>query len=67
MCLCLAIVGTAGRSLHVYYQERSTNMWLLPVWPNHFDVRELQMLIGTAGAIVVCNALLSVSLVVKAV
>ncbi len=67
LCLSIAIIGTAGRSLHVYYSEHSTNLWLLPVWPDHFDLRELQMLVGCAAAIVACNAVLGVSLVVAAV
>lgn len=67
MCLCLAIIGTAGRSLNVFQDQHSTNPWLLPVWPNHFDTRELEMLIGTSAAIVVCNAILGAGLVVKQV
>jgi hypothetical protein len=67
MCLCLAIIGTAGRSLHVYHNQHSTNPWLLPVWPNHFDTRELQMLIGTSAGVVVCNAVLVLGLLVKKV
>jgi hypothetical protein len=67
MCLCLAIIGTAGRSLHVYYNQHTTNPWLLPVWPNHFDTRELQMLIGTSAGVVVCNAVLVLGLLVKKV
>ena len=65
MCLCLAIIGTGGRSLHVYYDQRTKNEWLLPLWPNHFDMRELQTLIGTAGAIFVLNAVLAVALLVN--
>ncbi|KAK5166665.1 uncharacterized protein LTR77_008209 [Saxophila tyrrhenica] len=65
--LSIAVIGTAGRSLHVYYSEHSTNMWLLPVWPNHFDLRELQMLVGSAAAVVVCNLVLGTSLVVAKV
>ncbi|KAK3725561.1 hypothetical protein LTR37_000531 [Vermiconidia calcicola] len=64
MCLTLSIIGTAARSLHVYNTQQSTNPWLLPLWPNHFDVRELQLLIGTAVAIFLLNALLAVGLVV---
>ena len=67
MCLCLGIIGTAGRSIHVFYSQQSRNEWLLPIWPNHFDIRELQTLIGTAGAIFVLNSILVVALVVPSV
>ncbi len=67
MCLCLAIIGTAGRSLHVYYDQHNVNPWLLPLWPNHFDIRELQMLVAVAAVIVVCNAVLGAGLMVKQV
>lgn len=67
MCLCLGIIGTAGRSIHVFNHQQSTNVWLLPIWPNHFDIRELQTLIGTAAAIFLLNAILAVALVVPSV
>ena len=61
------MIGTAGRSLNVFYNERKTNDWLLPLWPNHFDHRELKMVIGTSAAIFVLNAILAVSLLITAV
>ena len=67
MCLCLAMIGTGGRSLHVFYSEQSTNAWLLPIWRGHFDIRELQTLIGTAAVIFVLNAILAVALLVPSV
>ena len=67
MALALAMVGTAGRSLHVYYSQHNSNPWLLPLFPHHFDSRELQMLIGTSGAVFVLNAILAVALLVSAV
>jgi hypothetical protein len=67
MCLCLAIIGTGGKSLHVFNSQQSTNDWLLPIWPNHFDMRELHALIGTTAAIFVLNAILAVALLVPSV
>lgn len=67
MCLALAVIGTAGRSLHVYYHQQHSNPWLLPLWPGHFDSQELQLLIGSSGAVVVLNAILAFALLVPAV
>ena len=52
--------------MHVYYNQQSTNVWLLPVWPNHFDLRELETLIGTSATIFVLNTILAVALLVPA-
>lgn len=66
LCLSIAIIGTAGRSLHVFSTE-TDNPWFLPSWRNHFDLRELQTLIGTSAAIVVLNAVVVVALFVSVV
>ncbi|TKA69343.1 hypothetical protein B0A55_08158 [Friedmanniomyces simplex] len=66
ICLNLAIIGCAGRTLSVFNTQQSSNVWLLPLWPNHFDTRELHALAGTATAIVVLNAVLILSLFVHA-
>ncbi|KAK5708043.1 hypothetical protein LTR97_000583 [Elasticomyces elasticus] len=66
ICLNLAIIGCAGRTLSFYNTEQSSNAWLLPIWPNHFDTRELHALVGTATAIVVLNAVLVAALFVRA-
>ena len=67
MCLSLAMLGTAGRSLHVYFSQKNTNDWFLPLWPSHFDTRELEMLVGTSAAVFVLNTVLAVALLVPAV
>ena len=67
MCLCLAIIGTGGSGLSIFNRKQSTNAWLLPIWPAHFDMRELQTLIGTAAAICVLNAVLAVAVLVPSV
>ncbi|KAK0285047.1 hypothetical protein LTR35_005247 [Friedmanniomyces endolithicus] len=64
--LNLAIIGCAAHTLHVFNAEQSSNVWLLPLWPNHFDTRELHALLGTATAIVVLNAVLILPLFVRA-
>ncbi|KAK4973936.1 hypothetical protein LTR42_005926 [Elasticomyces elasticus] len=65
ICLNLAIIGCAGRTLSFYNTEQRSNAWLLPIWPNHFDTRELHALVGTATAIVVLNAVLVAALFVR--
>lgn len=67
MALSLAMVGTAGRGLHVYFSQHKSNPWLLPLWPNHFDSRELQMLIGSSATVFVLNAILAAALLISAV
>ncbi|KAH9819810.1 hypothetical protein Tdes44962_MAKER00799 [Teratosphaeria destructans] len=58
MCLSIAIIGCAGRTFSVFNAQQTTNAWLLPIWPDHFDTSELRVLIGTSAAIVFLNALL---------
>lgn len=66
LSLSIAIIGTAGRSLHVF-SANGENPWFIPSWRNHFDLRELQTLIGTSAAIVVLNAAVVVALFVSVV
>ncbi|KAK0976905.1 hypothetical protein LTR91_013539 [Friedmanniomyces endolithicus] len=65
--LNLAIIGCAAHTLSVFNAEQSSNVWLLPLWPNHFDTRELHALLGTATVIVVLNVVLILPLFVRAV
>ena len=67
ICLSIAIIGTAGRSYYVFMSNHSSNPWFLPSWPNHFDMRELQMLLGTSAAVVVLNAVVVGALFVEKV
>lgn len=67
ICLNVAIIGCAGRTLSIFNTEQTSNAWLLPIWPNHFDTRELHALVGTATAILVLNAVLVLALFVHAV
>ncbi|KAK1813632.1 hypothetical protein LTR12_011977 [Friedmanniomyces endolithicus] len=64
--LNLAIIGCAAHTLSIFNSEQSSNVWLLPLWPNHFDTRELHALLGTAAAIAVLNAVLILPLFVRA-
>ncbi|KAK3113615.1 hypothetical protein LTR53_008915 [Teratosphaeriaceae sp. CCFEE 6253] len=66
VCLNLAIIGCAGRTLAFFNTEQKSNAWLLPIWPNHFDTRELHALVGTSAAVIALNALLVLSLFVHA-
>ncbi|KAF7194440.1 hypothetical protein HII31_04245 [Pseudocercospora fuligena] len=56
--LNIAIIGCAGRTLNVYLTQRHDNVYFLPVWASHFDMRGLPALLGTSAVIVVLNALL---------
>ncbi|RMY68822.1 hypothetical protein D0863_06869 [Hortaea werneckii] len=62
ICLSLAIIGCAGRSLSIFDSQQASNAWLLPIWPNHFDTRELHALIGTSAAVLVLNLVLIAAL-----
>ena len=69
MCLSIGIIGTAGRSYYIFtsHASRGDNPWFLPSWPNHFDMRELQTLIGTSASIFVLNAVLVLAMFVASV
>lgn len=67
ICLSLAIIGCAGRSLSIFDSQQASNAWLLPIWPNHFDTRELPALIGTSAAVVILNFVLIAALFMQKV
>lgn len=53
--LNLAILGTSSRTLHIYQTSQTSNVYFLPIWNSHFDMRGLQTLVGTSVGIVVLN------------
>ncbi|GAB1738936.1 hypothetical protein NU219Hw_g3709t1 [Hortaea werneckii] len=65
ICLSLAIIGCAGRSLSIFDDQQASNAWLLPIWPNHFDTRELHALIGTSAAVMILNFILIATLFIQ--
>ncbi|KAI6800982.1 hypothetical protein KC361_g2035 [Hortaea werneckii] len=65
ICLSFAIIGCAGRSLGIFNGQQASNVWLLPIWPNHFDTRDLDALIGTSAAVVILNLVLIAALFVQ--
>jgi hypothetical protein len=67
VCLNVAVIGCAGRTISHFNTQQTSNAWFLPIWPNHFDTRELQALIGTSAAIIVLNAILVLSIFVTSV
>ena len=67
ICLSVAVIGCAGRTIHVFNNEQKSNEWLLPIWPEHFDTRELRLLVGTSAATIVLNSILVLTLFIAAV
>jgi hypothetical protein len=65
--LSIAVIGCAARTLHLFNSQHSSNPWLLPIWPNHFDLRGLEALIGTSAGVVLLNLVVVVALFVPAV
>jgi len=55
--LSVAILGTAGHTLHVFKTQQSSNPWWLPLWPQHFDTHGTSALIGSAAAVTVLSAI----------
>jgi hypothetical protein len=56
-CLSVAILGTAGHTLHVFKTQQSSNPWWLPLWPQHFDASGISALIGSAAVVTVLSAI----------
>ncbi len=46
--LSIAIVGCAAHALHFYNNQRESNPWWLPLWPDHFNVRGTSTQIGAS-------------------
>jgi len=67
ICLSTAIIGTAGKTINFFMVNHKNNPWLLPIWPNHFEIGELQGLVGISAAVVVLNAVLMLSLFISSV
>ena len=65
--LNIAILGCAGRTLHVYNSERHTSPYFLPIWSSHFDTRELSALIATSILTFLLNCIVVLSLFVTVV
>lgn len=59
--LSVAVLACSGRSLYIFNTQQSSNPWLLPIWPKHFDIRDLQALAGTSAVILVLNTVLILS------
>ncbi|KXT14125.1 hypothetical protein AC579_85 [Pseudocercospora musae] len=64
--LNIAIIACAGRTLNIYLTQRHDNVYFLPVWTSHFDMRGLPALLGTSAVIVVLNALLIAAIFISA-
>lgn len=65
--LNIAILGCAGRTLHVYNSERHTSPYFLPIWSSHFDTRELSALIATSILTFLLNCIVVLSLFITTV
>ncbi|KAL9534338.1 hypothetical protein SMMN14_02810 [Sphaerulina musiva] len=63
--LNLAILGTSSRTLHIYQTSQTSNVYFLPIWNSHFDMRGLQTLVGTSVGIVVLNGIFAVGAVLQ--
>nr|OQO19759.1 hypothetical protein B0A51_13252 [Rachicladosporium sp. CCFEE 5018] len=64
IALSIAVLACSARTLAIFNNQHTTNAWLLPIWPNHFDLTGLKTLIGTSTGIVVLNAVAIVALFV---
>lgn len=65
--LNIAIIGTSGRTLSRWNTQQKTDVWLLPIWPNHFNLAELQTLVGASASIVFLNAIVVLALFIQSV
>lgn len=66
-CLSAAIIGCASHTLQDYKSQATTNAWWLPIWPQHFDTRGLETLVGTSVVVLVLTAVVFVGGLLPAV
>ncbi|KAF2726073.1 hypothetical protein K431DRAFT_280106 [Polychaeton citri CBS 116435] len=64
IALGISVLAIAARSLSVFHSQQTLNVWLLPLWPSHFDLRGLQTSVGVCSATVLLNAFSLASMVV---
>lgn len=55
-CLSVTVLATAVDVLRIFNEEKNVNPWWLPVWPQHFDTKGLETLVGVSTAVTLCNA-----------
>lgn len=55
LILSTATLACASKTLSLFNNQQSTNPWLLPLWRGHFDLRGLKLVVGTSAAIVLCD------------
>lgn len=65
--LNIAIIATASHTLSVFNSNRTENVYFLPIWSSHFDMRGLGALIGTSVVIFLLNTILAAALFISAV
>lgn len=67
ICLCIAVISCASKTISYFKVNHSNDVWLLPVWPNHFDTRELYVAVGTSAAVLFLNGVMLLAVFVSVV
>jgi len=67
ICFCITVMSCASDSVRFFNDNQETSVWLLPLWRNHFNMRELYALIGGSVAIMLLNAVLLICIFIAAV
>lgn len=64
--LAVAILACSAHALSTFNQQQKNDAWLLPMWRDHFDIRDLQLAIATSTVITVLNlAFIAVRIMLK--
>lgn len=63
--LAIAITACAAQALHTFNLDQPEDIWLLPIWRDHFDIRDLQAFVG-AGAFITISSILVLALTLAA-
>lgn len=67
LTLSAATLACASKSLSLFNNQQSINPWLLPLWRGHFDLRGLKLVVGTSAAIVLCDLVAAVAVLLPVV
>jgi len=55
--LAITTLATGANTVRVYNQNRHSNAWWLPIWPDHFEIGGARSLIGASGTALLLHSI----------
>lgn len=65
--LAIAILACAARALNIFNLDQTEDPWLLPIWRDHFDTRDIQAFVGAGAFITISSIIILLSTLIAKV